>query len=252
MNNFIDKIPETLEKSTDVFSLFALITIVITVLGFLFYAKADKKDKNRAFVLILLFLVGVVLAALFSGIKIGSENTVNIIEQNPSSVNPQLVKLPIETIEKLENYITAQNKNPSEENKVAVLKEALANYINSEQNASLNTTTSLERPTNREFVPTISWRDTTSTLDIYKRLDQDFPYLCPSGGTIETVYGTDIYNNTTSICTAAVHSGIITARVGGKVTIRIRPKEESYSGTYRNEVESKNTGRASGSFIFLQ
>ena len=258
MDNLINQIPEILEKSTNLFSFFALIIIVVIIIGLSFYGKGDKKDKNRAFYLILLFLAGMVIVAFIagnvSGIQIGSENKVDKIEQNPSLLNPQSVELPLESMEKLENYITAQNKNSTAENKIMILEEALESYINSqEQNTtSRSTTTSLEKTANSKSEKILTWTDTTSKLNIDNRLDQDFSYICPSGGTIETVYGTDVYNHSTSICTAAVHSGIITAKDGGLVTIRIRPREESYAGTYRNEVESRNYGKSRGSFIFLQ
>jgi hypothetical protein len=99
-------------------------------------------------------------------------------------------------------------------------------------------------------VPLLQWSDTASSLR--GRLDQDFTYMCPSSGRVGTVYGTDIYTDDSSICSAAVHSGLITARDGGKVIIRIRPGEDSYAGTNRNGVSSDRYGGWRGSFIFLK
>ena len=46
--------------------------------------------------------------------------------------------------------------------------------------------------------------------------------LCSPNGTPHTVWGSDIYTSDSSICTAAVHSGLITLQQGGTVTIEMR------------------------------
>jgi LCCL domain len=92
--------------------------------------------------------------------------------------------------------------------------------------------------------------DTTAT-EYRGRLEQDFTYRCPSNGRVTKVWGTDIYTDDSSICSAAVHAGLITAKEGGNVTIRIKPGQSSYVGTTRNGVSSQDYGSFSGSFIFL-
>ena len=99
-------------------------------------------------------------------------------------------------------------------------------------------------------IPPLQWSDTASSLR--GRLDQDFTYKCPSGGRVGAVYGTDVYTDDSSICSAAVHAGLITARDGGKVIIRIRPGEDSYVATDRNGVRSNRYGGWGGGFIFLK
>lgn len=95
----------------------------------------------------------------------------------------------------------------------------------------------------------ISWNETASSL--IGNVDQDFNYICPANGTVGTVYGTDFYTINSSICSSAVHAGIITARTGGKVQIRIRPGENFYNGMTRNGVTSNRAGSSKGSFSFL-
>ena len=95
----------------------------------------------------------------------------------------------------------------------------------------------------------ITWDD--SVTDLRGRLDQDFAFSCPSGGQIGTIWGADVYTDDSSICTAAVHMGLITARDGGTVTIRILPGEDSYTGINRNGVRSNSYERWRGSFVFL-
>lgn len=96
----------------------------------------------------------------------------------------------------------------------------------------------------------IDWTATAS--DLRGRLDQDFTFICSSGGAVGSVWGTNTYTDDSSICTAAVHAGLITAKDGGQVTIRILPGEELYNGEVRNGVKSQEYGSFSGSFIFLK
>ena len=95
----------------------------------------------------------------------------------------------------------------------------------------------------------ITW-DTTA-VELRGRLDQDFTYFCPPNGRVGTVWGTDIYTDDSSICSAAVHSGLIGAKEGGAIAIRIRPGESSYAGMTRNGVSSQDYGSWNASFIFL-
>ncbi len=96
----------------------------------------------------------------------------------------------------------------------------------------------------------IDW--TANASDLRGRLDQDFTFICTSGGAIGSVWGTNVYTDDSSICSAAVHSGLITAKDGGQVKIRIRPGEEFYNGELRHDVRSQEYGNFSGSFIFLK
>jgi hypothetical protein len=98
-------------------------------------------------------------------------------------------------------------------------------------------------------ITTLEWNDTASKY--WRNLDQSFTFNCPPGGTIHTIWGTDIYTHDSSICTAAVHSGLITARDGGQVIIQIEPRQEFYQGTFRNGIESRSYGKYDGSFSFF-
>ena len=78
-----------------------------------------------------------------------------------------------------------------------------------------------------------------------------YVYTCPSYGAAYSVWGTDVYTDDSSVCTAAVHTGSITLAGGGVVTIEIRPGQDSYSGTTRNGITSANWGSWSGSFVIV-
>lgn len=90
------------------------------------------------------------------------------------------------------------------------------------------------------------------TADSFKnRLGQDFAYTCPPKGAIHTVYGTDKYHVKSSVCTAAVHAGLITAKTGGTAIIRIINNNRKYKDSYRNDIGTKWAHPAKG-FIFLK
>jgi hypothetical protein len=73
---------------------------------------------------------------------------------------------------------------------------------------------------------------------------------CSPAGEPHTVWGSDIYTSDSSICTAAVHSGLITFQQGGTVTIELRPGRSIYGASERNGVTSNNYGSWQQSFVF--
>ncbi|WP_341529224.1 LCCL domain-containing protein [Nostoc sp. UHCC 0302] len=98
----------------------------------------------------------------------------------------------------------------------------------------------------------INWNTSASSLDLSGRLDQDFKFVCQPNGRIGSVYGTGTYYIGSSICSAAVHAGLITAKNGGQVTIKIIASPEgNYVATNRHGVRSNGLNSGSDSFIFL-
>jgi LCCL domain len=75
-------------------------------------------------------------------------------------------------------------------------------------------------------------------------------YTCPPGGPTASVWGTETYTEDSSVCTAAVHVGLITVAAGGTVEIQIAPGLDRYSGTAANGVDTSSYGSWGGSFIF--
>lgn len=73
---------------------------------------------------------------------------------------------------------------------------------------------------------------------------------CPPGGSPLEIWGTGPYTDGSSVCTAAVHSGLITFAGGGTVTIEIGPGQELYATSRANGVESQVYGPWFGSFTF--
>jgi hypothetical protein len=80
---------------------------------------------------------------------------------------------------------------------------------------------------------------------------EDITANCPADGTPAGVWGTDVYTSDSSVCTAAVHSGLITLEDGGEVTFRLIDGQEEYTGSEANGIESFDYGPWNGSFEFV-
>jgi LCCL domain len=81
---------------------------------------------------------------------------------------------------------------------------------------------------------------------------QRYAYLCPPNGTLGRVWGTDVYTDDSSLCTAAVHAGLITLAGGGSVIIEIVAGQGAYAGSTRNGVSTLDYGGWPGSFRFVR
>ena len=93
------------------------------------------------------------------------------------------------------------------------------------------------------------WAATASTYR--ENIGEHYDYDCPAGGEPHIVWGTDIYTDDSSVCTAAVHLGEITLEDGGSVTIEMAEGQDSYEGTERNGIETSDYGQWGGSFVFV-
>lgn len=78
---------------------------------------------------------------------------------------------------------------------------------------------------------------------------QTFTYRCSAGAAPRNVWGSGIYSDDSSVCTAAVHAGRINPVAGGAVTIEIRPGRARYAGSARHGVTSMNFAAWPGSFV---
>jgi len=76
---------------------------------------------------------------------------------------------------------------------------------------------------------------------------------CPADGKPQGTWGTDIYTDDSSICTAAVHAGLISTWDGGAVTIEMRPDAGQYGGSKRNGVQTGDWMEPwTGAFVFVR
>lgn len=88
---------------------------------------------------------------------------------------------------------------------------------------------------------------------VHRGMDgETFEYPCAPDGTFGAVWGTDVYTDDSSVCTAAVHAGVITRETGGTVTIVILPGRATYEGSARNDVTTEWYGAWEGSYEFVE
>ncbi len=71
---------------------------------------------------------------------------------------------------------------------------------------------------------------------------------------LQPIFGTDIYTDDSSVCTAALHAGVLSSReAGGIVTVEIRPDPMQYLGTLQNGIASEDWfDHWPSGFVFVQ
>ena len=87
--------------------------------------------------------------------------------------------------------------------------------------------------------------DSVKKLNITEKATVNCPASCNLNS---SVWGSDQYTTDSSICVAAVHAGVIQADAGGKVTVAVEAGKQSYSGSSKNGVTTKNWGPYGQSF----
>ena len=97
-----------------------------------------------------------------------------------------------------------------------------------------------------EITP-IAWNTSAGTFK--NDVGLTYKFQCPENGTGSVIWGSDIYTGDSSICTAAVHAGVITLERGGVVTLEFRPGRAIYGSTIRNGITSNTFGEYSRSFV---
>ncbi len=107
-------------------------------------------------------------------------------------------------------------------------------------------TTAANAVTDVTFTSTNPWNQKADSLR--GKNGQLFRYQCPGPGTPSRVYGTDVYTDDSSVCTAAVHTGRFTTASGGSVVIEILPDPGGYTGSTRNGITTSNYGAWRGAF----
>ncbi|MBL8682412.1 MAG: hypothetical protein JNK05_24815 [Myxococcales bacterium] len=92
------------------------------------------------------------------------------------------------------------------------------------------------------------WRQ--NAISRRSQVGTSFVHVCPPNGSFGGVWGTGIFSDDSSICTAAVHAGRIQPATGGPVTVFVHPGRGNYQGSVANGVTSRDYGRYPGSFSF--
>lgn len=105
-------------------------------------------------------------------------------------------------------------------------------------------------------VPEIGWESRLSSmgLDKVENIGQSYSFFCQaaSEGLIHSpIWGTETYTLNSSICTSAVHSGMITSQKGGEVTVKLLEGQQFYTGSNKNGITSQDNRSTSTSFSFI-
>jgi len=100
----------------------------------------------------------------------------------------------------------------------------------------------------------VDWQTSPLDLDLRGMNGERYAFRCPPGKPMPShVAGSGPYTDDSSICTAAVHAGVIHAKDGGEVIIEIRPGQARYAGSDRNYIKSGDyDGTWDGSFIVVR
>jgi hypothetical protein len=106
------------------------------------------------------------------------------------------------------------------------------------------------RPYEPDAATNASWH--ADATDHRGRNESRFEYDCLANGSLNPVWGTSFYTDDSSVCTAAVHAGLITLAEGGTVAIKILPGLDAYVGSTRNGVHSSSFEKWDGSFMFVE
>ncbi|ANV87598.1 LCCL domain-containing protein [Picosynechococcus sp. PCC 7117] len=97
-------------------------------------------------------------------------------------------------------------------------------------------------------VRAIDWETTPGMLGLRSQIGQTLSVICPAGQPTEKIWGTDIYSDGSSICTAAVHAGLVEPTTGGNVTVKVLGSQTDFVGTERNGITTSSYGPWGGSF----
>lgn len=101
---------------------------------------------------------------------------------------------------------------------------------------------------NGEGAEAVAWAD--DPQQHRGEIGETFTVECPEDGEPDQVWGAGIYTDDSSVCTAAVQSGLITLEDGGEVTYEIAEGEDEYEGGTANDITSLRYGAWQGSFTF--
>lgn len=96
--------------------------------------------------------------------------------------------------------------------------------------------------------PDAQWRVTGVSLR--GEVGQNIPVACTAGGRAHSVWGHGVYTGDSSVCTAAVHAGLITFARGGTVTMELRPGQSIYGSSAGHGVTTGAYGEWHSSFVF--
>lgn len=106
------------------------------------------------------------------------------------------------------------------------------------------------------FVPEIGWNSRLSSMGLDKidNVGKQYRFECqaaPQGLIHAPIWGSGVYTPNSGICSTAVHSGMISPKAGGKITVKLIEGQEFYTGSQKNNVFSQDHRDTELSYIFI-
>ncbi len=105
----------------------------------------------------------------------------------------------------------------------------------------------IDQPSSSVDAQAIQWT-TTARAAFPGEPGTVFVLSCPPNGAASSVWGTNVYTDDSSICTAAVHAGVITFELGGLLAMTILAGQSEYPGSARSGVTTSQWGSWNRSF----
>jgi hypothetical protein len=132
-------------------------------------------------------------------------------------------------------------------------EEGDASTVDADDGATTDDTTSAEGVIAEtgadEVAPDVTWA--LSATEYRGQEGLLVAYECPADGTLGAAWGTDAYTDDSSVCTAAVHLGLIGEVDGGLVVIQISDGLDAYEGSTANGVTTGSYAAWAGTFTFV-
>jgi hypothetical protein len=95
---------------------------------------------------------------------------------------------------------------------------------------------------------------TTTPVGVHTHIGRRISYVCPAVTSSQIasveVWGTDVYSSDSPICIAAIHAGVLQAGRPGLVTILVASGADTFTGSARNGVTTKDYGPNTTSYTF--
>ena len=108
----------------------------------------------------------------------------------------------------------------------------------------------------RSKIHEIGWSSRLSSMGLneLKNVGQKYEFYCqPAAEDLihAPIWGTYTYTHNSGICSTAVHAGMIEAKTGGEVTIKLLEGQTFYTGSNKNEITSQDHRGTKMSFTFV-
>jgi len=87
----------------------------------------------------------------------------------------------------------------------------------------------------------------TTVTNLPGELGARYLVACPDGCGTGTIWGTGVYTDDSSVCSAAIHNGVVTSE-GGVFSLVLLPGRDDYHATRRHDVASSSWGTWARSF----